>query len=339
VHATGVYQVGLAPACGRFYGLRLSWPESLTTIRYLCNAMAGEMVRSTPSHILESPHHHSETADIPTPVEHSDRCDYRSLLGLLCSAGLSAATLVLLCKPWLSARGPNGEVSSDAFGRISGATGPLGWVPSESNGVETSGGMDLSGGVNISGVWAVLAATAAVMTIFAAVINLRVRGKILSYLVVGSSVAGAVFVLCTVLYLNGMEPELRAMTEGNQHLSGGLNNLLGSFFGGSADGGRHQVASASLDLAAMLGGATALGAALTAVGFGLSKGIGGVLRYPAPIETIGQRGFDGDAQLWALAPDGTLSPVGSNQLNSRVVVLAGATADHRQVHREPALTR
>ncbi|MGF6887358.1 hypothetical protein ABIA39_005867 [Nocardia sp. GAS34] len=325
--------------------------------------MAGEMVHSTPSQVLESPHHQSKSAELPTPAEHSDRRDHRSRWGLLCSAGLSLATLVLLCKPWLSAHGPNGEVSSDAFGRISGATGPLGWVPGGSDGAGTGGSIDVSGGVNISGVWAVLAAAAAVVTIFAAVINLRVRREMLAYLVVGSSVAGALCVLFTVLYLNGMEPELRAMTEGNQHLSGGLDNLLDSFLGDRADGGRRQIASASLDPAALLGGVTALGAALSAIMLGLPKGIGGANRYPAPIETmpvetttvsvpvtpaspaqaprrIGQPGRDGDVLFWQLTSEGTLAPIESNRVTSRVVILAGATADRRgAVYQEPVLVR
>jgi hypothetical protein len=184
----------------------------------------------------------------------------RADAGHIGSAVASALTIILMFQPWLTASGPNGRLKSDAFGRIDGsAEGFADWT--SSNGYYQP---------SITGAWAALAALTAVMTITAVILNLRNRSDMLSYLVPGSAVATAVLVLADLLYLSGKAPELRAAVEGDHGLAGGLIDLI---LGGSTSGfgTGNQVANAGLDAAALLGGATAVGGAVAAVGSGLRK--------------------------------------------------------------------
>ncbi|NKY46407.1 hypothetical protein [Nocardia cerradoensis] len=156
---------------------------------------------------------------------------------------MSATTLVLLFQPWLSASGPGGSIRSDAFGRLAGTESQQDW-----------GGAGLRN-TEISGTWAVLTCVAILSTIFAAAAYLRTRAAIFS---TAAAVAGsgvALFVLADVLYLDNKEAELRAAVADDSSFSGILRGL----FGGAHVA--HQLAGAHLDIAAMLAGITAFGAA------------------------------------------------------------------------------
>ncbi|WP_143860084.1 hypothetical protein [Nocardia cerradoensis] len=156
---------------------------------------------------------------------------------------MSATTLVLLFQPWLSASGPGGSIRSDAFGRLAGTESQQDW-----------GGAGLRN-TEISGTWAVLTCVAILSTIFAAAAYLRTRAAIFS---AAAAVAGsgvALFVLADVLYLDNKESELRAAVADDSSFSGILRGL----FGGAHVA--HQLAGAHLDIAAMLAGITAFGAA------------------------------------------------------------------------------
>ncbi|WP_156055746.1 hypothetical protein [Nocardia sp. NRRL WC-3656] len=164
--------------------------------------------------------------------------------GYLCSAALSAATLVLLFQPWLSASGPGGAIRSDAFGRLTGTTvSQQDWA-----------GAGLRD-TDISGTWAVLTCVAVLATIFAAVAYLRTRASIFSAAAAVAGTSVAVFVLADVLYLDNKESEMRAAVADDSSFSGILRGL----FGGAH--AAHQLAGAHLDFAAMLAGITAFGAA------------------------------------------------------------------------------
>ncbi len=164
--------------------------------------------------------------------------------GYLCGAVLSAATLVLLFQPWLSASGPGGAIRSDAFGRLTGTTvSQQDWA-----------GAGLRD-TDISGTWAVLTCVAVLATIFAAVAYLRTRASIFSAAAAVAGTGVAVFVLADVLYLDNKESEMRAAVADDSSFSGILRGL----FGGAH--AAHQLAGAHLDFAAMLAGITAFGAA------------------------------------------------------------------------------
>ncbi len=182
----------------------------------------------------------TESSYRPLPTPPSAR---RPVWGYLCGAGLSATTLVLLFQPWLSASGPGGAIRSDAFGRLAGTESQQDW-----------GGVGLHD-TDISGTWAVLTCVAILATIFAAAAYLRTRAAIFS---TAATVAGsgvALFVLADVLYLDNKESELRAAVADDSSFSGILRGL----FGGAH--AAHQLAGAHLDIAAMLAGITAFGAA------------------------------------------------------------------------------
>lgn len=209
------------------------------------------------------------------------RADWAYLL----IAGLGLATFVLLFQPWLAASGPNGKVSSNAFGEIEGITGNNGLVGSFTG---VGGDLDGSGGLVISGVWAVLACCAAFATVCSAVMYLRVRSETLSRATVCSSAALAVFIVAELLYLNGKTPDLRAMTISGHNLGTSLGGIIRMFTGHgeeSAPAVEQRVANAGLSLEAMLGGATALGAALCAAAVGL-RNFSGTDRGVLPSHTF-----------------------------------------------------
>ncbi|WP_227981294.1 hypothetical protein [Nocardia spumae] len=174
--------------------------------------------------------------------------DRRPLWGYLTCAALSAATLILLFQPWLSASGRAGTIRSDAFGRVDGVTG-------------TQESWDGSGvrSVDISGTWAVLTCVAVLAAIFAAGAYLRTRAAVFAHATAVAGAAVAIFVLANVLYLNDKEADLRAAVDYDSGLSGLFRNL----FGGAHSA--HQLAGAHLDIAALLAGITAFGAAVSAL--------------------------------------------------------------------------
>ncbi|WP_157120868.1 hypothetical protein [Nocardia miyunensis] len=190
--------------------------------------------------------------------------------GYVAAAVAAALAVILMFQPWLTASGPNGRLRSDAFGRIDGATRSFDdWLT------------DGYSQPNISGVWAVLAALAAVVTISAVLMYLRIRTAALSYLVLGSALATAMFILADLLYLSGKAPELRTIVQSNH--GDGFGNLLGLFLGDdTARHSTHQVATAGLDPAGMLCGAATFGGAVTAIAAGLRKHTWYTLR-PVPV--------------------------------------------------------
>ncbi|WP_433711669.1 hypothetical protein ACQP2U_36290 [Nocardia sp. CA-084685] len=187
------------------------------------------------------------------------RFDLRSDWAYLCAPGLGLLTFLLLFQPWISATGPNGTITSNAFGRIDGfTTGSFQSV------------------VSISSTWAVLTTLAVAGTVVSTVMYFRVRNRLLSYLALGCSTAAALFVLAALAYLNGKVPELREITESANHtglfswLFGG-NSLFGDNSASNLMGSEHRIASAGLDFAATLAAITACGAALAAGAMSLRK--------------------------------------------------------------------
>ncbi|WP_063036602.1 hypothetical protein [Nocardia pseudovaccinii] len=236
------------------------------------------------------------------------RFDLRSDWGYLCAPGLGLVTFLLLFQPWISATGPNGTVTSNAFGRIDGfTTGSFQSV------------------VSISSTWAVLTTLAVAGAVVATVMYFRLRSRLLSYLVLGCSIAAALFVLAALSYLNGKAPELREITE-----SANQSGLFSWLFGNNSAtdlGGEHRIASAGLDFAATLSAVTACGAALAAGAMSLRKQA-----------QSAQKASDTDVFLWEqLAFDDDLA-VYDPQVRRRMVRRT-RTADRRAPARETALSR
>lgn len=197
-----------------------------------------------------------------------NRLDLRADWGYVGAAVLSLLTFVFLFQPWVTASGQNGRVSVNGFGEVDGFTRGAG-----NTGLNTmidNTGIDGLNGVTVSGFWAVLASIAALTTVFAVVTYLRVRSDTLSYVVIGASAAVAFFVLIELLYLNSKVPDIRSLTVASQ--GGGLTRLLQFVTGKGGDAPSAQViSSGGLTLGAMLGGAAAFGAVLSAAATGLRK--------------------------------------------------------------------
>ncbi|MEV4234812.1 MULTISPECIES: hypothetical protein [unclassified Nocardia] len=259
----------------------------------------------------------------------AQRFDLRSDWGYLCAPGLSLLTFLLLFQPWISATGPNGTVSSNAFGRIDGfTTGSFQSV------------------VSISSTWAVLTTLAVAGTVVSTVMYFRVRNRLLSYLVLGCSSAAALFVLAALAYLNGKVPELREITE-----SANRTGIFSWLFGDNSAtdfGGEHRIASAGLDFAATLGAITACAAALAAGAMSLRKQGFTVRLISAPQPNIAaaenpsepsdQKTSEANIFLWEqLAFDDDLA-VYDPQVRRRMVRRT-RTAARRPPARETALTR
>ncbi|GAB2726264.1 hypothetical protein [Nocardia thraciensis] len=186
--------------------------------------------------------------------------------GFVYSAGLSLITFALLFQPWLTTSGPKGQVTSDAFGRMRGVTTALGdWQ-------EADGAHPL----HVSGGGGVVAATAALMTILAVVMYLFDRRTTTALIILGSSAALALSVFCTLLYLAAKAPEFKTLSESSGS-GGGLRNILSG-----NEPGVHEVASANLGFAALLGGVTALGALLVAVTTAVPRRAADQTATPAP---------------------------------------------------------
>ncbi|MEV6432217.1 hypothetical protein [Nocardia sp. NPDC051463] len=174
-----------------------------------------------------------------------------------CIGALSLLTFVLLFQPWLSATGPAGDLNANAFGRIEGTVpelNTLGYAPANH--------------ISISGTWGMLAAITAVLTVFAALLYLTARIELLSCLMAGAGVATALFVLATVLYLNGQAPQLRDMTKHSDAMAGGLGSILRKVFGGgegSNPEAAQQVATAAMKTPALICSLAAIAAAALAI--------------------------------------------------------------------------
>ncbi|MBF6427129.1 hypothetical protein IU440_20815 [Nocardia cyriacigeorgica] len=135
--------------------------------------------------------------------------------GYLVAAVGAFITLVLMTRPWLVATGANGSVESTAFGRIDVSTKYLTvWSKSAPKTPQ------------ISGLWAFATAAVIVLTICLAVLYFRMRSEYFARLVAGSSVAVAVLVLFTMLYLDSKGAELKALTARKYDLGGQVGQFL-----------------------------------------------------------------------------------------------------------------
>ncbi|MEV4126084.1 hypothetical protein [Nocardia sp. NPDC049707] len=260
----------------------------------------------------------------------TQRFDLRSDWGYLCAPALSLLTFLLLLQPWISATGPNGTISSNAFGRIDGfTTGSFQSV------------------VSISSTWAVLTTLAVAGTVVTTVLFFRVRSRVLSFLTLGCSAASALFVLAAMNYLNGKVPELRAITE-PANRAGLFSWLFGDNSATDLVGGEQRIADAGLDSAATLGAIAACCAALAAGVMSLRKQrfAVGQISTPLPNSTTVQnppqpsaeKESDTNIFLWEqLAFDDDLA-VYDPQVRRRMVRRT-RTADRRPPARETALTR
>lgn len=259
----------------------------------------------------------------------TQRFDLRSDWGYLCAPCLGLLTFLMLFQPWISASGPNGTVTADAFGRIDGfTTGSYQSV------------------VDISSTWAVLTTLAVAGTVATTVIFFRVRSRLFSYLMVACSGAAALCALAALSYLNGKAPELREITE-----SANRAGLFSWLFGDNAATditGEHRIANAGLDSAATLGAITACAAALAAGAMSLRKRDFAVrLISPQPNVAAAENPPQQSAEkasdtnnifLWEqLAFDDDLA-VYDAQVRRRMVRRT-RTADRRPPARETALTR
>lgn len=260
----------------------------------------------------------------------TQRFDLRSDWGYLCAPALGLLTFLLLFQPWISATGPNGTVTSNAFGRIDGfTTGSFQSV------------------VSISSTWAVLTTLAVAGTVITTAMYFRIRSRVFSFLALICSSAAVLFVLAAMSYLNGKAPELREITE-SANRAGLFSWLFGNNSATDLAGGEHRIAKAGLDSAAMLGAITACGAALAAGVMSLRKQGFAVRLIPIarpdgttaenPPRPTAETASDTDVFRWErLAFDDDLA-VYHPQTRRR---MAGRTrtADRRPMARETALTR
>lgn len=175
--------------------------------------------------------------------------------GYLFAVAGSIVTFVLLFQPWVTAVGPDGQVSANAFGRLDASTSYL-----------TAWSQLKPATVHISGGWALLTSTALTVCVAAVLIHLRVRTGILDHVATIAALAGAVFVVGALLYLNSKGTELKAMTTRQWDLGGQIGSLMAWAFGNGQlvmPGIREtQYAGASLTPAAIFASITSIGSAL-----------------------------------------------------------------------------
>ncbi|MET9030918.1 hypothetical protein ABZW96_35720 [Nocardia sp. NPDC004168] len=178
--------------------------------------------------------------------------------GYLWAAVGSLITFALLFRPWLTVSGPNGKAETNAFGRINASTRYLTvWSSTKP--------MSLA---HITGFWALLTTAAIIVCVLTAMTNLRTRNKILERTTAISSVAVAIFTICTLLYINSKAPELKEMTSRRWDLGGQLGSVMSWVFGNDKlpfpGISETRYATSSLTLTAILACFTSIGAALAA---------------------------------------------------------------------------
>ncbi|WP_280235701.1 hypothetical protein [Nocardia cyriacigeorgica] len=178
---------------------------------------------------------------------------------LLAAVGVFV-TLILMTRPWLMATGPNGSVQSSAFGRINVSTKYLTvWSKSPPKMPQ------------VSGLWAFVTAAAIVLTICVAVLYFRTRTEFFARLVAGASVAVAILVLFTMVYLDSKGAELKALTARRFDLGGQVGQFLswvkgeGKFVLPGVGRGEY-VATSRFTPAAIAAAVIAVASALAAVG-------------------------------------------------------------------------
>ncbi|WP_159840538.1 hypothetical protein [Nocardia sp. CY41] len=199
--------------------------------------------------------------------------------GYVWAAVGSLVTLVLLFQPWLTAAGADGKVSTNAFGRMEITTRFLNiWSRSAPP------------GARVTGFWALLASAAIIVVVFSVVVNLRLRIEALDRLATLATLAGAVLVVITVLYINSKGPELKAMVGRKSDLGGQIGSLMNWAFGNGrlVVPGIGQVAytSATLTPWSLLAGVTSLGSAIAAVTQWVRNGSSGLFRLPGGIRIV-----------------------------------------------------
>ncbi|MFE3445248.1 hypothetical protein ACFXNW_19630 [Nocardia sp. NPDC059180] len=180
--------------------------------------------------------------------------------GYLLAAAGAFITLILMTRPWLVASGANGSVESTAFGRIDVTTKYLTvWSKSPPKTPQ------------VSGLWAFVTAAVIVLTICFAVLYFRMRTEFYARMVAGSSVAVAVLVLFTMLYLDSKGAELKALTSRKYDLGGQVGQFLswvngqGKFILPGAGQGQY-VATSRFTPSAVACAVIAVASALAAIG-------------------------------------------------------------------------
>ncbi len=203
----------------------------------------------------------------------------RGYWGYVWAAVGSLATLILLFQPWMTAAGADGRVSTNAFGRMQITTRFLNvWSQSAPPAAK------------ITGFWALLACAAITITILVVVINLRLRIDALSRLATLSTLAAALLVVFTVLYVNSKGGELKAMVGRRSDLGGHIGSLMNWAFGNGrlVVPGVGQVAytSAGLTPWALLAGVTSLGSAVAALTQWIRNRSGNLFRLSWRIQVV-----------------------------------------------------
>ncbi|WP_330250268.1 hypothetical protein OG874_28975 [Nocardia sp. NBC_00565] len=135
--------------------------------------------------------------------------------GYVLAAVGSVVTLILLFQPWITAKGPDGDVAADAFGRLEVTTNSMNaWSQSKP---QTP---------TITGIWAILASAAIVIAVCAIVLNIRQRTELLARLTTFSLVSAAFFVILALIYLNSKGAALKGMTGRTYDLGGQVGQIL-----------------------------------------------------------------------------------------------------------------
>ncbi|MGY1943030.1 hypothetical protein [Nocardia asiatica] len=206
----------------------------------------------------------------------------RGYWGYVWAAVGSLVTLLLLFQPWMTARGADGSVSTNAFGRMQITTKFLNvWSKSGPRPAQ------------ITGFWALLACAAIVITILAIVINLRLRIEALNRLATISALLAALLVVFTVLYVNSKGGELKAMVGRRTDLGGQVGSFINWAFGNGrlVVPGVGQVAYSSAGLTpwALLAGATSLGSAVAAVAQWIRNRSGSLFRLPWQVQVVASK--------------------------------------------------
>ncbi|MCP9625432.1 hypothetical protein FOH10_04265 [Nocardia otitidiscaviarum] len=178
--------------------------------------------------------------------------------GYVIAVAGSIVTFLLLFQPWIIASGPAGKVRANAFGRIDATTNYL-----------TAWSQLKSPTADVTGMWALFTSAALVISVAAVVIHLRLRSDLMDRLATIATVAAAVFVLATLVYLNSKGSDLKAMTTRRWDLGGQVGSLMAWAFGNGQLilPGMREVgySSASLTPAAMFASITSIGSALACI--------------------------------------------------------------------------
>ncbi|MBF6241591.1 hypothetical protein [Nocardia otitidiscaviarum] len=178
--------------------------------------------------------------------------------GYVLAVAGSIVTFLLLFQPWIIASGPAGKVRANAFGRIDATTNYL-----------TAWSQLKSPTADVTGMWALFTSAALVISVAAVLIHLRLRSDLMDRLATIATVAAAVFVLATLVYLNSKGSDLKAMTTRRWDLGGQVGSLMAWAFGNGQLilPGMREVgySSASLTPAAMFASITSIGSALACI--------------------------------------------------------------------------